>query len=159
MENTTTNAFILGLIESAVQHLTLRVIEQMGVAIDARINAKLDEALHDTNHAIVALKVGMDKLGKFTDSDEFTGLVRQLVSDYLDDNRWMSKTDEALDNIVGRLDELEDETGSGMSRKLKAEVENVVQDKFDESKFITKDDLGSEVAEVISSGSFSFNRY
>ena len=156
-----TNTFVLNLIEQAVQHVVLRVVEKLGTTIDARINAKLDEVLHDVRHTLTELDAKVTKLGKFTDSDEFTGLVRQLVSDTMDDDCTITRFDKAIDDLTERIDSLEDEDGSNISQKLKTAIVNIAQDTIDASKFVAKDDLESEVTDLINRGSFSvsFSQY
>lgn len=154
-----TNTFLQNIVEQVTQYIVLRVIENLGAVIDAKIeaavSASFDATLHDVNHAITEIKANMPTLS----SDVWKQSIKAHVQDYLDDNRTLSRMDESLDNLTTRVDDLEAEDGSGMSRKMKDNIENVVQDKLDSSEFVQKDSLSETVAEIISSGSFSFNRY
>lgn len=166
------NALVTSLFGTLVTHIVQCVVHQItpeiNAAIDAKIDAAVSAALDATYGGTAFQSLVRQQVQEYLDaaplvetainSAALKKVIDTYVTDYLDDNRTITRMDESIDDMCTRLDDLEtavNEEGTGMSRKLRNEVEGIVQDKLDSSDIITNDNLAGEVERILNSGNFS----
>jgi hypothetical protein len=157
------------LFEALTAHIVERTVHAIGPSLKTLVQQSVTEALDDSID-LAGMSLSMAAMGDMlnkhtarldaisTSSDE---QIVQVVENYLDDNRTLGRMDEAIDNLVSRVDDLENDDNSGLPRKHREYIDDAIQDKLDSTEFITAEGLADKVAEILDNGSFSvsFSRY
>jgi hypothetical protein len=149
MENTNTNTFVLGLIEQAVQHITLRVIESMGAAIVTKVEETLDanENLSVLGSTIIALRADVDALNQKLDT---------VVLTHGDIIRTLDRHDKAIALIAESKPDLNSES-------LKKLIQTYVTDYLDDNRTLSRmdeaiDNLSTRVDDLEAEDGSGFSR-